>query len=82
MTNGKKFNPHMLRHWYATDMIRRGISPEVVRRQMRHANVNVTLQIYTQIQDEEIVQSLPSRPQSQLKNGVIGKIIRLPLANC
>lgn len=24
-TNGKKFNPHMLRHWYATDMIRRVI---------------------------------------------------------
>jgi integrase len=80
MTNGKKFNPHMLRHWYATDMIRRGISPEVVRRQMRHANVNVTLQIYTQVKDDEIVLSLPTR--SMLKNQIeaAAKVIKLPLA--
>ena len=81
MTNGKKFNPHMLRHWYATDMIRRGISPEVVRRQMRHANVNVTLQIYTQVKDDEIVLSLPTRPTSELEVTHVAKVIRLPLAN-
>ena len=61
MTNGKKFNPHMLRHWYATDMIRRGVNPEVVRRQMRHKNVTVTLKIYTQVRSEEIEASLPTR---------------------
>ena len=49
MTGGKSVNPHMLRHWYATDMIRRGVNPEVVRRQMRHKNVSVTLKIYTQV---------------------------------
>jgi integrase len=80
-TNGKKFNPHMLRHWYATDMIRRGISPEVVRRQMRHANVNVTLQIYTQVKDDEITSSLPSRPTNmKLLEGKLSKdnIIEFP----
>lgn len=61
MTNGKRVNPHMLRHWYATDMIRRGVSPEVVRRQMRHKNVSVTLQIYTQVRSEELIHSLPMR---------------------
>lgn len=61
MTNGKRVNPHMLRHWYATDMIRRGVSPEVVRRQMRHKNVSVTLQIYTQVKSEEVRESLPMR---------------------
>jgi integrase len=84
-TNGKKFNPHMLRHWYATDMIRRGVSPEVVRRQMRHANVNVTLQIYTQVRDEEIQSALPSRPSKFLDSLIAGendaKILRLPFAN-
>jgi integrase len=80
LTNGKKFNPHMLRHWYATDMIRRGISPEIVRRQMRHANVNVTLQIYTQVKDDEIIQSLPTRPLLKEEIGMEAKVIRLPLA--
>ena len=62
MTGGKSVNPHMLRHWYATDMIRRGVNPEVVRRQMRHKNVSVTLKIYTQVRSEEIEASLPNRP--------------------
>lgn len=61
MTGGKTVNPHMLRHWYATDMIRRGVNPEVVRRQMRHKNVSVTLKIYTQVRSEEIEDSLPNK---------------------
>jgi integrase len=61
MTGGKTVNPHMLRHWYATDMIRRGVNPEVVRRQMRHKNVSVTLKIYTQVRSEEIEASLPNK---------------------
>ena len=65
MTGGKTVNPHMLRHWYATDMIRRGVNPEVVRRQMRHKNVSVTLKIYTQVRSEEIEASLPNRLRNQ-----------------
>jgi site-specific recombinase XerD len=66
-------NPHMLRHWYATDMIRRGINPEVVRRQMRHKNVSVTLKIYTQVRSEEIEASLPTRLHdlSEIKNPTV-----------
>jgi integrase len=63
-TGGKRINPHMLRHWYATDMIKRGVNPEVVRRQMRHKNVSVTLRIYTQVRSEELESSLPTRPSS------------------
>ncbi len=65
LSDGKTVNPHMLRHWYATDMIRRGVNPEVVRRQMRHKNVSVTLKIYTQVRSEEIEASLPNRIQNQ-----------------
>jgi len=68
MTGGKTVNPHMLRHWYATDMIRRGVNPEVVRRQMRHKNVSVTLKIYTQVRSEEIEASLPNRLRNQTGN--------------
>lgn len=60
-TGGKSINPHMLRHWYATDMIRRGVNPEVVRRQMRHKNVSTTLKIYTQVRQDEVEASLPNR---------------------
>lgn len=68
MTNGKTVNPHMLRHWYATDMIRRGVNPEVVRRQMRHKNVSVTLKIYTQVRSEEVEASLPTRLDDKIEN--------------
>ena len=65
----------MLRHWYATDMIRRGINPEVVRRQMRHKNVSVTLKIYTQVRSEEIESSLPTRIAEQKEIDTEQKVI-------
>jgi integrase len=65
-TGGLGVNPHMLRHWYATDMIKRGVNPEVVRRQMRHKNVSTTLKIYTQVRTEEIEASLPVIPRTQV----------------
>jgi integrase len=76
MTGGKTVNPHMLRHWYATDMIRRGVNPEVVRRQMRHKNVSVTLKIYTQVRSEEIENSLPTKLADQVSVPVDSKIIQ------
>ena len=49
-------------------MIRRGVNPEVVRRQMRHKNVSVTLKIYTQVRSEEIENSLPTRLSDEILN--------------
>jgi integrase len=78
MTGGKTVNPHMLRHWYATDMIRRGVNPEVVRRQMRHKNVSVTLKIYTQVRSEEIELSLPTRiSEMGMSNPAPKRLLRL-----
>ena len=68
LTGNKPVNPHMLRHFYATEMIKRGVNPEIVRRQMRHKNVSTTLRIYTQIRTEELEASLPTRPISPLQN--------------
>ena len=79
MTGGKTVNPHMLRHWYATDMIRRGVNPEVVRRQMRHKNVSVTLKIYTQVRSEEIECSLPTRIDDQMNLNSQENIIKFRL---
>lgn len=57
-------NPHMLRHWFATDMIRRGVNPETVRRQMRHSNINTTMRIYVQINESDLLSSVPRRPEA------------------
>ena len=62
LTGDKPVNPHMLRHFYATEMIKRGVNPEIVRRQMRHKNVSTTLRIYTQVRTDELEASLPTRP--------------------
>ena len=58
----KKINPHMLRHWFATDMIRRGVNPEIARRQLRHKNIETTMKIYVQVNDQDLESSVPQRP--------------------
>jgi len=60
---GKSINPHMLRHWFATNMIYRGVNPEIVRRQMRHKRVETTLKVYTQVITKDLEASLPSLPE-------------------
>ena len=45
---GIRLNPHMLRHWYATTLIERGVPLNVVSQQMRHSDVAVTLRTYSQ----------------------------------
>jgi integrase len=74
LTGNKPVNPHMLRHFYATEMIKRGVNPEIVRRQMRHKNVSTTLRIYTQVRTEELEASLPTKPglaQKSIQNNVV-----------
>lgn len=51
---GIHLNPHMLRHWYATEMIKRGAPLSLVTRQMRHSDVSVTLRTYSQFNDEDV----------------------------
>jgi integrase len=63
--SSKRINPHMLRHWFATDMIKRGVNPEVARRQLRHKNIETTMKIYVQVNDQEIESSIPMRPQEK-----------------
>lgn len=74
----KRLNPHMLRHWFATDMIRRGINPEIVRRQLRHKNINTTMKIYVQVNNQGLVDSIPSRPLTKLANNGASNIVYFP----
>jgi integrase len=61
LTGGIGINPHMLRHWYATDMIKRGINPEIVRRQMRHKKIETTMKVYAQVNSKDLEESVPER---------------------
>lgn len=47
-----RITPHMLRHTYCTNLILSGVTPMTVQKQMGHANIQVTLEIYTHITQE------------------------------
>jgi integrase len=51
----------MLRHWFATDMARRNVPPNVMMKQMRHKNVQTTMAIYSQVNNADLISSLPAR---------------------
>ena len=44
---GINFNFHSLRHTHATMLIQAGVSPKAVQARLRHADIRVTLEIYT-----------------------------------
>lgn len=46
---GVHMNPHMLRHWYCTMLIKKNVPPHMVQRLMRHKNIRVTLSVYAQV---------------------------------
>jgi len=68
-------NPHMLRHWFATDMIRRQVPVHVVMRQMRHRNINTTMKIYAQVHNSDFVDALPTRPEDKAVS--MGNVVTL-----
>ena len=45
---GISLNPHLLRHWYATTLIARGVPFVLVSKQLRHQDVAFTLKTYQQ----------------------------------
>lgn len=47
------YNPHQLRHFYGTAVVRNTSNPELARRQLRHANLNTTLTYYAQVGSED-----------------------------
>jgi hypothetical protein len=51
---GLTLNPHQLRHAYATHLVREGANPEVLRRQMRHHHVSVSLAYYVQVTADDV----------------------------
>ena len=67
----------MLRHWYATELIRLNVNPEVVRRQLRHKNIETTMKIYVQVNSKELEKAVIERPSHPLKNEGQVNVIQL-----
>lgn len=51
---GIQLAPHMLRHWYATQLVSKRINPEIARRQLRHSDLKTTLGYYAQVSKAEL----------------------------
>ena len=45
-------------------MIKRGVNPEIVRRQMRHKKIETTMKVYVQVNSQDLEMSVPQRPIS------------------
>jgi integrase len=69
-------NPHMLRHWYATELIRLNTNPEVVRRQLRHKNIETTMKIYVQVNSKDLEKAVIQRPSQPHKNEAQSNVIQ------
>ena len=56
--SGVTFTPHMLRHTYATDLLRRRLPAEVVQKLLGHASITTTMNVYAHLQIEDLRRSL------------------------
>lgn len=55
---GVDLNPHQLRHWYATTLVKKGLSPSVVQRLLRHKNIAMTFKVYTQVAQADLTSAV------------------------
>ncbi|WP_104524952.1 tyrosine-type recombinase/integrase [Blastococcus atacamensis] len=55
---GMDLTPHVLRHAFATHLVNSSASPEVLRRQMRHHDVSVSLRFYVHTTQADVEASM------------------------
>ena len=53
-----KITPHICRHTYCSNMIKAGVNPKVVQYLMGHSSSEITLNIYTHIHLEDVIEEL------------------------
>ena len=51
-------HPHICRHTYCSNMIKAGVNPKVVQYLMGHSSSEITLNIYTHIHLEDVIEEL------------------------
>ena len=55
---GIMFSPHMFRHSYATGLLRRNVSPEIVAKLLGHSSISVTVDTYSHLGIEDARRAL------------------------
>ena len=55
---GIDFTPHQFRHSYATDLLRRGVAPEIVQKLLGHAFISTTIDTYSHLNVEDVRRTL------------------------
>ena len=50
-------SPHVLRHTFCSNCASAGMSPKTLQMIMGHSSIEFTLNVYTHLEDEDIVQS-------------------------
>ena len=48
--------PHICRHTFATDMVRSGMEPAILKQILGHDDISTTFSIYTHIKEEDSVE--------------------------
>lgn len=56
--SGVHFTVHMLRNTYATNLLRRGVGPEVVQKLLGHASITTTISTYAHLSVDDVRRSL------------------------
>lgn len=56
--SGVVFTPHMLRHTYATDLLRRGVPQEVVQKLLGHRSITTTIDTYAHLEIDDVRSAL------------------------
>lgn len=51
-------HPHLLRHTFVTNLIRSGLDPKTAAQLARHSNVNITLDVYTQMDKTDLKRAI------------------------
>jgi integrase len=63
---GKTLDIHALRHTTATFLSRARVPPSVAQRIMRHSDIKLTLQVYTDVQQLDEAEAIAALPQLRL----------------
>lgn len=52
------FHPHMLRHTFITELIRKGVDPKTASQLARHSDISTTMNIYTNMNFDDLSQAM------------------------
>ncbi len=63
---GRTLDVHALRHTTATFLSRAKVPPRVAQRLMRHSDIKLTMQVYTDVQQQDEAEAIAALPQVPL----------------